>query len=114
MKNLFWAASIYFLFPLFSLSAQPPEAEPEVEIQAGGLQVIVDVVVTDRRNRLVTDLRAEDFAVYEDDVLQELDQAVLVSASGMFRAHPGGRPSAPGDDAQTPAPSFPLPPARTC
>ncbi|HUG43251.1 MAG TPA: VWA domain-containing protein [Acidobacteriota bacterium] len=63
------------------ISAQPPEGESDPIFQAEGLSVIVDVVVTDRRNRVVTDLKPEDFVVYEDGVVQEIDSVVFFHSS---------------------------------
>ncbi|MFQ5740002.1 MAG: VWA domain-containing protein [Acidobacteriota bacterium] len=45
--------------------------------RGGGLTVVVDTVVTDKKNRVVTDLKAEDFVVYEDGVEQRIDRFIL-------------------------------------
>ncbi len=58
---------------------QGPHAET---IKAGSTEVVVDAVVTDRRNHLVPNLKAEDFVVYEDGVPQKL------ASFRMFRGAP--------------------------
>ncbi|GAB4235315.1 MAG: hypothetical protein Kow00109_08530 [Acidobacteriota bacterium] len=75
---------------------------PEVPvIRAGGLSVVVDAVVTDSRNAVVTDLRAEEFRVYEDGVEQPIDSVVLVrSGVGSTRLTPAEGGAAPGREAE--------------
>ncbi len=73
-------ASLCLLASLL-IFAQPPERESDAIFQAEGLSVIVDVVVTDRRNRVVTDLKPEDFVLYEDGEVQEIDNVVFFHSS---------------------------------
>lgn len=110
MKKLLGSLLFGPFLASFPLSAQPPESDPEVQIQTDALQVVVDVVVTDRRNRVVTDLTAEDFAVYENGELQELDQVIFYSAAERTgNLIPGRRPVAEGEDPAS-EPQFPPPP----
>jgi VWFA-related protein len=50
--------------------------------------VIVDVVVTDKKNRHVTDLSREDFLVFEDGVLQKIDALSYVSVDVVKPSQP--------------------------
>jgi len=54
-----------------SLVALYPQEPPS--FKGGGITVLVDVVVTDKNNRIIHNLKPEDFAIYEDDVLQKID-----------------------------------------
>src|SRR5215510_7778667 len=51
------------------VGAQKEKSET-VKIRAS--EVIVDAVVSDRKNRLITNLTPQDFEIYEDGVLQEI------------------------------------------
>jgi len=71
---------------------KPPEkSSTTIHVATGA--VVLDVVVTDKRNRLVTDLKQPDFLVYEDDVLQKIDTFQARNAAGEV---PGGAQPAPG------------------
>lgn len=63
--------------------------------------VVVDAVVTDRSGRYPADLRREDFEVYEDGVLQKIQDFRRV----YVEAPQSARPGAPGGRAVTPEPS---------
>ena len=54
--------------------------EQKVVVNAG--EVLFDVVVRDRRGRVVKDLTASDFEVYEDGVAQQLNSFRLVARGG--------------------------------
>ncbi|RPI21779.1 MAG: VWA domain-containing protein [Acidobacteria bacterium] len=54
-----------------SLLAQRTQEVPS--FRGGGLTVLVDVVVTDKNNRVIRDLKPEDFVIYEDDVPQKIE-----------------------------------------
>ncbi|HWW76848.1 MAG TPA: VWA domain-containing protein, partial [Pyrinomonadaceae bacterium] len=58
-------------------------------------EVLFDVVVRDKRGRVVNDLAASDFEVYEDGVRQEVDSFRLVSPAA--NAGGGAAPSGRGD-----------------
>jgi VWFA-related protein len=61
---------LYVLLSALSATQQGPAAP---QFRAEGLTVVVDVVVTEKNSRMVTDLTAADFAVYEDGVEQAID-----------------------------------------
>jgi hypothetical protein len=56
--------------------AQKADAEqddtPSVTIQASVREVLVPVVVTDKKGHYITDLKLPDFRVYEDGALQKI------------------------------------------
>jgi VWFA-related protein len=58
-----------------SLTAPRSQARPQEppSFKGGGMTVLVDVVVTDKNNRIIHDLKPEDFVVYEDGVPQKID-----------------------------------------
>jgi VWFA-related protein len=68
--------------------------------------IVVDVVVRDRDGKPVTDLKASDFELYEEKVLQDVGSFTLVNRSDPTAA-PAATPAAP----VTPAPG--APPATT-
>ncbi len=53
------------------LTASGQQGPPS--FKGGGMTVLVDVVVTDKNNRIIHDLKPEDFVIYEDDVLQKIE-----------------------------------------
>ena len=73
-------------------AAQPPDAQPAVDPPDAQTEqpvfrseinfVRVDVIVTDDDDNLVLDLTPEDFEIYEDDTLQELETFQLVQITG--------------------------------
>jgi VWFA-related protein len=54
------------------------QQEKSGQLQIKSTEVIVDAVVVDRKNRLVTDLNSQDFAVFEDGTPQEITSFRLV------------------------------------
>ncbi|MGH9457210.1 MAG: VWA domain-containing protein [Thermoanaerobaculia bacterium] len=82
---------------LFALTVQAQALEPLVE-KIEVRVVNVDVTVTDGDGRPVTDLRPEDFEIYEDGVRQEVtgfyaikDAAARALETGDFTPEPGER-----------------------
>ena len=64
-----WPLLLAFLGTSLTIQGfqQPPS------FKGGGMTVLVDVVVTDKNNRIIRDLKPEDFVVYEDDVVQKIE-----------------------------------------
>ncbi|MBI1984210.1 MAG: VWA domain-containing protein [Acidobacteria bacterium] len=60
-----------FLLPLVVGGPQQPSPE-RTTIRAEATEVLLDVVVSDKKNRLIIALNSEDFTVYEDGVRQEI------------------------------------------
>jgi VWFA-related protein len=86
----------------------PPTPEPPV-FGASTATVLLDIVVRDGKGRLVRDLTAGDFDVYEDNVRQTVDSFRVVDTE----VEP--EPAAPAGEAQSahaaPTPAAPIPPA---
>jgi VWFA-related protein len=74
---------------------EPTEAQKHEPVTITAAEVVVDVIVTDKKNRMITDLTPADFEVLEDGIKQNL-KSVRLERRG--EATPPG----PGDEA-TPA-----------
>src|SRR6266478_9672888 len=65
--------AVFALLPLLSAAqqAQPPQADSSrFKIQSAN--VVVDVIVTDRKGNVVAGLSASDFQVFENGLLQKI------------------------------------------
>jgi VWFA-related protein len=107
---------------LLALSLVPTSASPQGETPPtfgiGTAKVLLDVVVRDRKGRLVRDLRPGDFEVYEDGVKQAVDSFDVVSKEEPPPASAGATPQAEGGaipttGGQAAAPSQAVPAAPT-
>src|SRR5215213_2214378 len=81
----------------------PPARQDEQKVVVNAGEVLFDVVVRDKRGRVVKDLGASDFEVYEDGVAQQLNSFRLVARGGRDSA------PAPNDSAQAAPKSQPAP-----
>jgi VWFA-related protein len=61
---------------------------PQDSNSAVTTSVVVDVIVRDRRGNPVTDLRPEEFELYEDDVRQQVSDVTLVAPGQPSDSHP--------------------------
>lgn len=101
---------IRFLVLSFLLSLMPAAgiARQEAERQiasfqsSGGYTVLVDAVVTDSKNRVVTGLTVDDFVILEDGVEQSIDSFQLVETPPADAPKSGAAETEPAD--QTPDP----------
>lgn len=108
-KARWWGLVVFGL--ALRANALPQESKPgapspviKVEVK----QVLVPVIVTDRKGHYVTGLRASDFQVFEDGVLQTLAAFSTQEEGGASLLQP--EPATPG---QRPAASSPGPTAET-
>src|SRR5215831_4639901 len=62
--------------------AQKAAPEQERKVRLGTTEVMLDVVVRDKKGRPVKDLSASDFEVYEDGVKQQIESFRLVLREG--------------------------------
>lgn len=83
------------LLALLLLAPAVAPAQDDGPVTLGATEVVLDVVVKGSKGRPVTDLRAEDFEVFEDGERQEISSFRLVTA--------GGTEPAPGAPAAAPA-----------
>src|ERR1035438_8084915 len=81
VRSVSWLNRNFRLFGLalasFALAGITPAQEPAPSTQAPAIkvqvqQVLVPVVVTDRKGHFITDLKASDFQVFEDGTEQKL------------------------------------------
>src|SRR5688572_8175501 len=85
-------------------AAQGQPADPQPTFRAGINYVAVDVIVTDRKNAPVIDLRQEDFEVFEDGRPQPIEEFRLIRIDGTPRPDaPAPRRIRTRDDEQTEA-----------
>ncbi|GAB4220099.1 MAG: hypothetical protein Kow001_00440 [Acidobacteriota bacterium] len=94
---------VYVAVLVQSATSIAQQIEP-ARIASEGFSVRVDVVVTDRDNRIVTDLSAADFRLYEDGVPQTLDSVAFQERHLEVSV---GRESDPVTEADTEAPREP-------
>src|SRR4051794_22947549 len=63
-------------------TATPPSAPQAPVFRTGVNYVRVDVIVTDKSGNLVTDLKADDFQILEQNVQQKIDSFKLIALDG--------------------------------
>ncbi len=105
---LFLFSCLVLLAVLSSHRAARPadeQGQGAVSIRAQSSEVLVDAIVTDKRNRLVMNLKPEDFVVYEDGVPQ------TIASFRIYRPESGAPVAAAPKPAETAAPA-PAPPPR--
>jgi VWFA-related protein len=94
----------------FCLALAVPMLAQNVTIHATVNEVALDLVVRDKKGRLVKNLKAGDVEVYEDGVRQEIRSLRLVSGGdGPAQPAPIAQPQSEPDDAAQVAPSAPMP-----
>ena len=76
------AAIVLVLTSHAGLSGQSDRPRPTQSFTATTTAILVDVVVRDKNGRLVVDLSADDFAVAEDGVAQQVDSFTRVTRGG--------------------------------
>ena len=96
------------LLPSVMTFPQTPAKQETVTIRAQASEVLVDAVVTDKRNRLVTNLKPEDFVIYEDGVEQKILSMRLAREAAGTVVQPVPRPAEPAAPVSVqPAPEKP-------
>jgi len=94
-----------------SAQAQDPSkpARQDEKVAVGTVEVLLDVVVKDKRGRAVTDLSAADFEVFEDGAKQPVESFRLITRNSAGESGKGV--SAVPDAASAPANATPAKPA---
>jgi VWFA-related protein len=72
-------------FPAFAQSAAVPATNPQT-IRLSTKEVVLDIVVRDKRNRLVSDLQPSEIEVYEDGVKQQINHFEYVEGNEQLSA----------------------------
>lgn len=93
MKILVFTGLIFLLFILHSsVFSQTPTPTPPIEedtevVKIATTLIRLDVVVTDKKNRPVANLKEDDFEIYEDGKKQEVTNITYVSPKAVNRAN---------------------------
>src|SRR5690606_32946753 len=99
--------------PVARQAQTPPPQRAEGTVAAQATAIMVDVVVRDRRGNPVTDLRPEDFELFEDGVRQEIGSVVFYGrpdAGGTAGPAPTPASASAGASAAPPQGALPSPP----
>jgi VWFA-related protein len=115
MKIRLAAAALLIFSLLPPTAAQNPAPSPERQDKPGQEEVVtitsnlvqIDVVVTDKDGRQVTDLKPDDFEIAEEGKRQQITNFTYVSAEGP-QAAPAAGEAAAAKNAATPPPAAPL------
>ncbi|HLM02384.1 MAG TPA: VWA domain-containing protein [Pyrinomonadaceae bacterium] len=117
MKKLFAPLLPVFLFSLTSLLAQTPTPKPAATpddddvVKISTTLIQLDVTVTDKSGKVVTDLKPEDFEIYENGELQEITNFSFISS--ILQNRTGATPiAAPGVKNAPPVPANVLKPEK--
>src|SRR5215813_15571712 len=106
MRKVTLAAVIALLFsssvPVTIRSQVGAQKEKSETVKIRASEVIVDAVVSDRKNRLITNLTPQDFEIYEDGVLQEITSFDIIRG-GTERPTPASKSSKPAEISNSPA-----------
>lgn len=110
------AVILFLAHPLFALAQQPSVSQssqtgtqPAQSIRIGSEEVLLDVIVRDKKGRPVRDLKAEEIQVYEDSVKQKINSFRLLEFEGGV-IDPSAKPSR--SSTQLPSQPFDLDPSR--
>jgi VWFA-related protein len=84
--------------PLLSISGQTPsrpDQQREQKIRIASSEVVLDVLVRDKRGNAITDLNNDDFEVYEDGIKQSLESFKLIirRPTDKLIKNPGSEPT---------------------
>jgi VWFA-related protein len=105
LRRPFGLSAILVFSVVLAVCAEPaaaPQVPAKETIRVQAAEVVVDAIVTDKHNRIVTNLNADDFVVYEDGVPQKLTS---------FRLYQG-TPPAKNDERPTSVPAGAVAPAQ--
>jgi VWFA-related protein len=93
--------------------AQDPSkpARQDEKVAVGTVEVLLDVVVKDKRGHPATDLSVADFEVFEDGAKQSVESFRLIKRNSAGESGKGASPAP--DTASAPAPATPAKPALT-
>src|SRR5436305_2204126 len=84
LAYLLLIAQAQFVIPVFASSQNPAGQESSTQekpLKLRTQEVVVDAVIIDKKNHLVSDLTAGDFEVFEDGVKQKISSFRFESSS---------------------------------
>jgi VWFA-related protein len=83
-----WLLTLFIVFPLPLCAQEQQRSQQDDErVVAGTTEVLLDVIVKDKKGRPIGDLKASDFQITEDGVAQEAKSFRLVSGTGEAAAN---------------------------
>ncbi|MBS1809880.1 MAG: VWA domain-containing protein [Acidobacteria bacterium] len=94
------------LCPVLAQTPQPPQQKPPLQgevLRIGAEEVLLDIVVRDKKGRGIRDLKAGDIEIYEDGVKQEITSFRLVNREAVVEA--GSNSTTPANAPKTNVPS---------
>lgn len=117
MKKVFLSLSLLFLFSLSGFAQTPaptatpkPIAEDDDIVKISTALIQVDVTVTDKDGKVVTDLKPEEFEVYENGQKQAITNFSFISAAPQIQTSPTPKPDK--KEAGVPLPPVPVKPEQ--
>ncbi len=94
MKNIIFAHLFITIFCAFNYAQTPTPTPAEDDVIVISTTLIqLDVTVTDKKGKIVTDLKPEDFEVYENDKKQEITNFSFVSSEPEIRSVSNSKPN---------------------
>ena len=95
-----------FLPTVFVHAQTPPGTPPDDLIKISTTLIQLDVTVTDKKGNVVTDLKPEDFEIYENGKRQEITNFSFISVDSKSESKEAAKRQKPTKD------SIPLPPVK--
>ena len=100
MKSFFTSLFFIFLFsaaslaqtPKPTLTPTPAPADDEDVVKISTTLIQIDVTVTDKTGKIVTDLKPEDFEIYENGEKQNITNFSFISSPSRVKASPTPTP----------------------
>lgn len=80
MKKYFFSLGLVFLF-VFTSFAQKPTPTPDDDVVKISTNLIqIDVTVTDKKGKIITDLKPEEFEIYENGKKQDITNFLFINS----------------------------------
>lgn len=112
MRKYFLSVISVFILAI-SISAQNPKPSPTPPIDDDVVKIStnliqIDVTVTDKKGKIITDLKPEDFEIYENGKKQEITNFLLVTSAAQSKTAPPVKKAKKNDDKT----AIPVPPVE--
>jgi VWFA-related protein len=119
MKKVFLSLSLLFLFSLNGLAQAPtptPTPKPAEEdndiVKISTALIQIDVTVTDKDGKVITDLKPEEFEVYENSQKQTITNFSFISSGPQIQEPPTPKPEKSKEKNVVPLPPVPVKPEQ--